>query len=87
MGEAERKRRINEKKFSHWQKLPDGGRRYWYEVNGKLGFVARYIKEVDNKEITLKFYQKIYNSERVLVEIHEKFPEDLGHKVVPWRGK
>ncbi len=36
-----RKRRENEKKFPNWEKLPDGGRRYYLEVLGKRGWKAR----------------------------------------------
>jgi hypothetical protein len=35
----------NEKKFSQWEELPGGGRRYRLEVAGRLGWLARYIKE------------------------------------------
>ena len=31
-------------------------------------------------EETLKFYQEVYDDKDVLVEIHEKFPVDSGHK-------
>jgi hypothetical protein len=78
--EVERKRDRNEKKFSYWEELEGGGRKYWYEVIGKFGFRARYIKEVDEREETIKFYQEIYNNKGILEEIHEKFPTDLGHR-------
>lgn len=32
-----RKRKENEKKFSNWHELDTGGRRYWFEIEGKLG--------------------------------------------------
>jgi hypothetical protein len=35
---------------------------------------------VSADEITLTFYQEIYNEEGELVEIHQKYPSDLGHK-------
>jgi len=54
--------------------LPDGGRRYWYEVKGRFGWRARYVKEVDVSEKTTKFYQGIYNEEGRLIELHEKIP-------------
>ena len=76
------KRQQNEKKFGSWQDLSDGGRRYWYDVAGRQGWRARYVKEVSADEITLSFYQEIYNEEGELVEIHEKYPSDLGHKSV-----
>lgn len=80
------KRKQNERKFSSWQDLPDGGRRYWYEVMGHSGWVARYVKEVDAEEVTLKFHQEIYNEQGELVEIHEKYPVDTGHQRVAKEG-
>jgi len=62
--------------------LPDGGRRYFYEVQGRHGWIARYVKEVDASEQTIKFYQEIYNETGQLVEIHEKYPADKGHSRV-----
>jgi hypothetical protein len=76
------RRRQNEKKFPNWIDLPNGGRKYWYEIKGKSGFRARYVKEVDKNEKTAKFYQEIYDPEGHLIEIHEKFPVDLGHRKV-----
>jgi hypothetical protein len=73
-------RRKNEKKFGAWVELPDGGRRYWYEVRGRLGWKARYVKEVDQDERTVKFYQEICDSQGILVETHEKYPVDKGHQ-------
>lgn len=78
----EPKRRVNEKKFSTWEELPDGGRRYFYEVKGRYGWTARYVKEVDAMEQTIRFYQNIYDDTGMLVEIHEKYPEDKGHRKV-----
>ena len=78
----ERKRRVNEKKFSTWEELPDGGRRYFYDVKGYYGWTARYVKEVDAMEQTIRFYQNIYDDTDTLVEVHEKYPEDKGHRKV-----
>lgn len=72
----------NERKFPYWLDLPDGGRRYWRDVPGRLGNYARYVKEVDAAEQTARFYQEIYNAEGKLIEIHEKFPVDKGHQKV-----
>ena len=80
MKKKNNKRKLNETKFSNWKDLPDGGREYWYDVEGKFGFGARYIKKVDNQEKTSKFYQEIYDKDNNLIEIHEKFPEDRGHE-------
>lgn len=70
----------NEKKFAHWDELPGGGRRYRMDVRDRLGWLARYWKEVDANETTLRFWQEIYDDQGNLVEIHEKFPIDKGHK-------
>ena len=77
-----RKRRQNEKKFGAWEELPDGGRRYFYEVQERHGWVARYVKEVSPSEQIIRFYQEIYNDADELVEIHEKYPVDKGHRTV-----
>jgi hypothetical protein len=82
MAAPEAKRRRNERVFENWEELPDGGRRYWYEVTGRLGWKARYVKEVDADENTLRFWQEIYNERGELVEIHEKYPVDTGHRKV-----
>jgi hypothetical protein len=76
----ERKRRYNEKKFGSWEELPGGGRRYWLEVIGRSGWKAKYVKEVDDEERTIRFYQEIYNDQGELIEIHEKYPIDKGHR-------
>ncbi len=73
------KRQQNERKFGNWDTLPNGGRKYWHEVSGRANWKARYVKEVDEREITLRFCQEIYNSEGKLVEVHQKYPVDLGH--------
>ena len=72
----------NEKTFGNWEGLPGGGRRYWLDVSGRLGWRARYMKEVDANETTLRFWQEIYNEEGRLVEVHEKYPVDRGHQSV-----
>ena len=70
----------NEGKFPNWEELPNGGRRYWLDVKGRLGWRARYVKVVDLDEKTVLFFQGIYDEEGELVEIHEKFPLDKGHR-------
>jgi hypothetical protein len=70
----------NERKFPNWEDLANGGRRYWREVVGRRGWRARYVKIVDASENTISFVQEIYNSVGELVQIHEKFPEDKGHR-------
>ena len=70
----------NEKKFGQWDELTGGGRRYRLDVPGRSGWLARYLKEVDAQELTVRFWQEIYNERGKLVEIHEKFPVDKGHQ-------
>ncbi len=87
MNELEKRRKLNERKFDNWQELPDGGRKYWFEIQGKLGYTARYIKEVNGEEKTIRFYQEIYDSDGQMVEIHLKYPVDKGHKILKERKK
>ena len=51
-------------------------------VAGKLGWLARYLKEVDASETTLRFWQEIYDDQGKRVETHEKYPVDKGHQKV-----
>jgi len=76
------RREKNERIFTRWEELPAGGRRYYYEVQGRHGWRAVYIKEVDGKENTMRFWQEIYDEKGDLVEIHEKYPVDRGHQKV-----
>jgi hypothetical protein len=71
----------NEKKFGQWDELAGGGRRYRLDVPGRSGWLARYLKEVDANEMTVRFWQEIYDRGK-LVETHEKFPVDKGHRKV-----
>lgn len=80
--QIEFKRRINEKKFDTLEELPGGGRRYSYEIEGRYGWTARYVKEVNTIKETLRFCQEIYDNNGKLVEIHEKYPDDKEHKKV-----
>lgn len=78
----DRKRQQNERTFEAWEELPAGGRLYWYAVEGRFGWTARYVKEVDADERTVRFQQEIYDDRGALQEIHQKYPEDLGHQKV-----
>lgn len=75
----EGKRQLNERKFPNWEELPGNCRKYWIDVRGNHGWLARYIKEVNEREETVRFYQEIYDDKGNLAEIHEKFPIDKGH--------
>ena len=73
-------RQQNERRFRQWIDLPNGGRQYWMEVTGRMGWMARYIKVVDKDETTERFWQEIYDDQGNLQEVHEKFPVDMGHR-------
>ena len=73
-------REQNERTFGSWEELPGGGRRYTREYAGRASGRARYIKEVDAAETTVRFAQEIYDRDCHLVSVHEKFPVDLGHE-------
>lgn len=75
-------REQNEGKFANREDLPSGGRRYWLDVQGRQGWKARYVKEVDADEVTVRFYQEIYDDTGKLVEVHHKYPVDQGHQKV-----
>ena len=75
-------REQNEGKFPNIEILETGGRKYWLDVLGRQGWKARYVKEVDASEVTVRFYQEIYNELEKLVEVHHKYPIDQGHQKV-----
>ena len=74
------KRIENEKRFTSWEEHGDGSRIYWFIIEGRLGWSAKYLKIVDLNERTISFWQEIYDEKGNLVEIHEKYPIDKGHK-------
>ena len=74
------KRRQNERKFGTWRDLPDGGRLYLYDLKGRSGWLARYVKQVDADEATVRFHQEVFDGDGRLRDVHEKFPVDLGHR-------
>ena len=76
------KRRENERKFGNWEDLPNDGRRYHYDLPGRKGWSARYIKEVNSREETILYAQEIYDTDGHLVERHQKFPIDTGHQKI-----
>ncbi|MGE0772935.1 MAG: hypothetical protein AB7K37_14560 [Cyclobacteriaceae bacterium] len=76
------KRSQNEKEFGNWTELEGGGRKYWFDIKGRKGGKARYVKTVDHNEVTVAFSQEIFNDKGILIEIHEKYPIDKGHRKV-----
>jgi hypothetical protein len=62
----EKKRKRNEKEFDFWTEKDDGERIYWFEITGKLGWKAKYLKEVDTHEKTIRFWQEIYDENNVV---------------------
>jgi hypothetical protein len=76
------KRDQNERDYPEWEELPDGGRRYWKVVKGKIKNTAHYIKVVDSDEAIVLFVQEIYDNEGRLIARHQKYPEDTGHQEI-----
>ena len=70
----------NEGEYESWIEKEDGGRIYSFEIKGKVGWKAKYLKEVNGEEVTIRFWQEVYDDKNVLKEIHEKYPVDTGHK-------
>ena len=54
------------------------GMRSW----GARGWKARYNKIVNASEITIRFYQEIFDEEGHLREFHQKYPMDTGHQTL-----
>jgi hypothetical protein len=75
-------REQNERKFPSWRELNEGGRIYWIDVKGRQGWLARYLKIVNASEVTVRFWQEIYDDSGRLIEVHQKFPVDEGHRKV-----
>jgi hypothetical protein len=75
-------RNANEKRFKQWVETETGGRLYTRQVQGQYGWYAVYIKEVNADEEIISFKQEIYDQDNTLIEIHEKYPIDKGHKKI-----
>ena len=55
---------------------------YFRTIPGQTGGCARYCKETDAAENTIRFRQEIYDRHGKLIATHEKFPLDSGHENV-----
>ena len=77
-----KRRKKNEIDYESWIEKENGTRIYSFEISGKLGWKAKYSKEVDGEEVTIRFWQEIYDENDILKEIHEKYPVDIGHKKI-----
>ena len=64
----------NERKFKHCEELPNGGRRYIREFTGRAGGRARYVKEVDPNERTMRFAQEIMTQPAASSRFTRNFP-------------
>lgn len=51
-------------------------------IQGRHGWKARYVKEGDANEVTVRFYQEMHDETGTLVEVHHKYPIDPGHQKV-----
>ena len=77
-----KRRQKNEIEYESWIEKENGSRIYLFEISGKLGWKAKYLKEVDSEEVTIRFWQEVYDENNILREIHEKYPVDTGHKKI-----
>lgn len=72
-------RERNEKRFPKWDDFPNGGRRYYRTIKGRVKGYALYIKEVDADEVTVRIVQEVYDDNDQLIGVHQKYPDDTGH--------
>ncbi len=68
------------------RELPDGRIRNYgkLRLSTNLGptIGARHIKEMDNFGNTLKHWEENYNKYGEIIQIHHKYPKDLGHMII-----
>ena len=76
----EKQRQKNETEYGSWIEKENGGRTYWFEISGKLGWKAKYLKEVNTEEVTIRFWQEVYDDKNVLKKVHEQYPVYKGHQ-------
>ena len=80
-------RNSNERKYKQWSETETEGRLYQRRVMGQHGWFAIYFKEVNKQEEIIKFWQEIFDEKGNLVEVHHKYPEDLGHQKITRNDK
>lgn len=66
---------ISQLAFSAGGRTPVLDRRRWQDR-----WRARYLKKVNAAEATTRFWQEIYDATGSLIEVHQKYPCDLGHR-------
>lgn len=74
-------REKNERRYPFREELPGGGRRYWKQRPGGHFGWQRIVKIVDENEVTIRIVQEIVDDDGVLIESHQKFPSDTGHRI------
>jgi hypothetical protein len=80
-----KRRQRNERDWPNWEDLSKNHRRYWIRRQGREWGWQILFKEVifDPKtqlEETARLWQEIYDGDGKLVERHQKYPADTGHK-------
>jgi hypothetical protein len=80
-----KRRQRNENDWPNWEDLSNNRRRYWIRRQGREWGWQILFKEVifDPKtqlEETAQLWQEIYDGDGKLVERHQKYPADTGHK-------
>ncbi len=54
--------------------------RKFARCEGQNDLVSPVPEACDDQENTIRFWQEIFNENGLLVELHEKYPIDLGHQ-------
>lgn len=80
-------RQRNERDWPEWEDLPGSRRRYWLRRPGHEWGYHILFKEVvfDAKtqlEETVRLWQEVYDGTGKLVETHQKYPVDTGHRKI-----
>jgi hypothetical protein len=75
----------NERDWPNWKDLPNGRRRYWLRRQGTVfGYQVLFKEVIFNPETqleeTARMWQEIYDDADCLIETHEKYPTDTGHR-------
>jgi hypothetical protein len=73
-------REQNERKYKHWEELPNGGRRYIRQFIPARVDAHATSKKWTKPTIRFDLHRKSTMPAVVSLQPHEKFPVDLGHK-------
>jgi len=77
------KRKENEKKYSNFEELTDGSRMYWFEIEGRMGWKARYGSrmywfEIEGRMGWKARYIKIVDASELTVSFRQEIFNENG---------